>query len=237
MPKKLISLAEVGEVTISKSRRNRNIRLSISPRGAIRVSMPPWIPFEIGVKFVQKNRDWIIKQLSQSKVELLEHGSKIGKAHHLYFTSVSELGETIKTNLTATEVSVSSGLSIDDSRVQVMLADLCEQALKLEAQHLLPLRISKLADRHGYQLKSVKVKKLTSRWGSCSSDGNIVLNYYLIQLPWALIDYVLVHELTHTVHRHHQTDFWQALEATLPGTKRLRKELRLWRPQLMPAKR
>lgn len=189
----------------------------------------------MGAKFALKNRDWIINQLSNSKVDLLEHGSKIGKAHHLYFRHDAGLGETIKTKLTETEVSAASGLMINDSRVQARLASLCEQALKQEAQHLLPQRISKLATAHGFELKGVRVKRLTSRWGSCSSDGNIVLNYYLIQLPWSLIDYVLVHELTHTVHRHHQSDFWQALESVVPATKRLRRELRLWRPQLMPA--
>jgi predicted metal-dependent hydrolase len=87
----------------------------------------------------------------------------------------------------------------------------------------------------------VQIRKLTARWGSCSSAKVITLSYYLMQLPWPLIDYVLLHELSHTEHMNHGSDFWGKFESVLPGAKVLRKEIRTYKPlvqahQIIPTK-
>jgi predicted metal-dependent hydrolase len=77
---------------------------------------------------------------------------------------------------------------------------------------------------------SVKVKRLASRWGSCSSNKVITLNFFLMQLPWPLIDYVLIHELIHTRHMNHSPDFWNDFERIHPGAKNTRNILKQYRP-------
>jgi predicted metal-dependent hydrolase len=52
-----------------------------------------------------------------------------------------------------------------------------------------------------------------------------------MELPWEAIDYVLLHELTHTRHMHHGPEFWQAMEARLPGARRFARELRRRQPK------
>jgi len=56
-----------------------------------------------------------------------------------------------------------------------------------------------------------------------------------MQLPWELIDYVILHELTHTEYMHHGPDFWQALEKVRPQAKQFRREIRKFRPTIQPA--
>ena len=119
-----------------------------------------------------------------------------------------------------------------DAKVQEAAQKACLRALKLEASSLLPPRLKELAEIHGYSFNKVTIKKMKSRWGSCDSNQNIVLNQYLIQLPWHLIDYVLLHELNHTVHMHHSPKFWSALKALLPNVKALRKEIKEHHPTL-----
>src|SRR5213075_157516 len=90
---------------------------------------------------------------------------------------------------------ITSNLPLESVDVQAKAQKAAERALKVEAENLLPQRLKILAERHNFSYKDVKIRKLTSRWGSCSNAKNIRLSYYLIQLPWPMIDYVLLHEL------------------------------------------
>ena len=105
-----------------------------------------------------------------------------------------------------------------------------ERAMKKEAEQLLPSRLADLARKHNYSYSSVTVRKLVSRWGSCSSHKVISLSYFLMQLPWELIDYVILHELAHTKRMNHSPDFWEELEKTCPNARQLRKQIKEFRP-------
>jgi len=65
-----------------------------------------------------------------------------------------------------------------------------------------------------------------TRWGSCSYKNSIVFNYYLARLPIELIEYIVVHELAHIKHKHHQKPFWDEVAKVLPDIKIRRKNLR-----------
>lgn len=80
-----------------------------------------------------------------------------------------------------------------------------------------------------YRPRSVQVRRQRSRWGSCSSSGTISLNVYLTALPQRLRHYVLLHELCHLKHPHHQKVFWEELEKLCPESKKLRRELKRYR--------
>lgn len=103
------------------------------------------------------------------------------------------------------------------------------QILKEKAQAYLPQRVQFLADKLWFQYKSVSFRHQKSRWGSCSSKNTISLNIELMRLPRQLCDYIIVHELTHTVHKHHQSGFWNHLESVLPGALDLDREMRRYK--------
>ena len=105
-----------------------------------------------------------------------------------------------------------------------------EQDLKLlrkKAKEYLPDRLQVLAVLHGFTYASIRIAKSKSRWGSCSSKKNISLSLFLMQLPSHLIDYVILHELCHTVEMNHSPKFWELLDKICNGkAKILRKELK-----------
>jgi predicted metal-dependent hydrolase len=131
-------------------------------------------------------------------------------------------------------ITVISPLQPTDLIVQKAARKACERALKKEAEVLLGRRLQEISGRQALIYKNLKVKRLKTRWGSCSQDGIITLNYYLIQLPWELIDYVIVHELAHTRHLNHSRDFWNLVESIIPRAKERRKIIRNYRPVLLP---
>jgi predicted metal-dependent hydrolase len=102
-----------------------------------------------------------------------------------------------------------------------------ETELRLLAKASLPEELAQLANKHGFTYKSVQIRKSKTRWGSCSSKKAINLSLYLMLLPKHLREYVLLHELCHTVHMNHSPIFWNLLDYCTNGkAKELRKELK-----------
>ena len=95
-----------------------------------------------------------------------------------------------------------------------------------EARARLGARLAILAERHGLVYARLAVRGQRTLWGSCSATGTISLNWKLLFLRPALVDYVLLHELAHTRHLDHSAAFWALLERLVPGARDLDAELR-----------
>lgn len=217
----------LGTIALHKRRSQRHIRISVEQDGHLRVSLPYWVPYKAGIAFALTKHEWIVKQRqTHKKTSVLEDDISIGKHHLLVFSGIEE-GE-IRSRVTSSHIHVRIPDRYDfkDQKVQLIVRRACERALLQEAEELLPDRVTLLAAKHQYTFTSVAYKKLKRRWGSCDSQGNLVFNIFLMQLPWDLIDYVIIHELVHTKHMHHQPIFWNEVESILPSYKSLRKNLK-----------
>ncbi|MGH7196137.1 MAG: M48 family metallopeptidase [Candidatus Saccharimonadales bacterium] len=232
MAAKVLDVPGVGAVKIYKRKGNRNLNLRLDKNGEIRVTMPPWLPYAAGASFAASKISWIASQKSGLSAAL-KNGQPIGKAHHLYFES-SRQTESIKTRLKDSSATViyPSSLDLQNLSVQQAAKKLANRALKKQAEQLLPGRLAELAASGGFRYKSLSCRNLSARWGSCDSKTNITLSIYLLLLPWELIDYVIWHELSHTLVMRHGPDFWQELGRHVNDTKALRREIRLRRPSL-----
>lgn len=112
--------------------------------------------------------------------------------------------------------------------IQQLLRNGIKAAMKHMAKTFLPQRLKELAGKHGFTYSRCTVRECSSRWGSCTSKGSISLNTQLVMLPDRLIDYVLLHELCHTVEMNHSDRFWALMDIhTAPArAKQLRAELK-----------
>jgi predicted metal-dependent hydrolase len=234
MAVKRVSVPDVGEVSLYKRRGLKSIRLSVRSDGTIRVSLPPHVPYQAALQFVRSKQDWILAHTTVSDVRTLENAQAVGKEHTLRFMA-SFTADGVRSRRRGSEISIIHPASLNpaDPVVQQAAQKACIRALRDEAESLLPSRVAAIALRTGFTYKSVLVKKLKGRWGSCDQHHNIVLNLYLMQLPWELIDYVILHELVHTEHLHHGPDFWGTFEQHLPAAKQLRKRMRQYQPSLL----
>ncbi len=231
MADKVVQLPDIGSVTIRKHRRARSVRIALLPNGEIRVTIPWWTPYATGIAYTESKRDWILQHRTEQSI--LQNGSAIGKAHHIYFAA-SDQAKTVQTKTIGSQIRVvvPSHMSFDDPAVQKAAKQHALKSLRAEAEKLLPMRVERLAQTHGFSYTSVAIRTLKARWGSCNNKQEITLNLYLMQLPWELIDYVILHELTHTKHLHHGADFWGLFETVYPGAKQFRKTLKSYKPAL-----
>lgn len=230
MASKVIQLDPIGPVTLYKRQRSRSIRISISHAGDVRVSLPTWVPYKAAEAFARTKAAWIIEQLPEKMI--LKHGHPFGKAHHLVFEPGSGQKPTTRISGNQARVLLPVGMRYDAPEAQRAAELLGVRVLKKEAQRLLPPRLAQLAAHHGYTYSSVNVKRMTGRWGSCSSEQDILLNCFLMQLPWDLIDYVLLHELAHTAVMAHGKPFWAEMSRTLPQVAERRRAIKLHKPVL-----
>ena len=101
------------------------------------------------------------------------------------------------------------------------------EMMRREAKALLPERVAFWAQKFGFKYGRVSIRASRSKWGSCSGDNNISLSLFLMTLPEHLRDYVIIHELCHTVHHNHSAAFHALVDRCLGGNeKNLRSELR-----------
>lgn len=91
------------------------------------------------------------------------------------------------------------------------------ERLRLLAKTYLPRRVAELAYLHGFSYQGVKIQSSRTRWGSCSARCSINLSLFVMKLPEHLQDYVILHELCHTVHHDHSPHFWALMDKVTDG--------------------
>jgi predicted metal-dependent hydrolase len=230
---KSFTIRDIGTVTVYKHRRAKSIRLRIHSDNQVRVTIPVWLPYAAGTTFASSKAEWIRNKLP--KPVYFTHDAVIGKQHRIAINYDNKLNApkvTLRDELIS--VTLPFGQQLQESGLQTKIQMTAEKALRREAKDYLPRRLSELATSHNFTYGDVRIKKMTSRWGSCSSRSDISLSIYLMQLDDELIDYVLLHELLHTRIPAHGKKFWDELAVHVPNLSSLRKQMRSHEPRIIP---
>ena len=156
----------------------------------------------------------------------------IGKSHFLIVrpsatdqVAVSRHGQQIIVQLPDEQ-------TLDDPVVVSAVREVVITALRREAKSYLPKRLQFLATKYGFSYQKVRFSHASGRWGSCSRNGTICLNIALMKLPFELIDYVLIHELSHTKQMNHSSDFWDLVAIGDPQYKLHKRALKNETPSI-----
>lgn len=224
---------EFGTISVRRNARATSIRLRIAPDGRLRASLPLYAPLFLVKRLVKTSRDELRKLLNDHQKHMIfTDGMQIGKSHSLIVRTTA----TSKPNATRHGqqiiVHLPQDLTLEHPTVVKNIRETVQQALRIEAKSYLPKRLAFLADKHGFTYEKVRFSHASGRWGSCSSNGTISLNIALMKLPFELIDYVLIHELSHTVEMNHSSDFWQLVEQGDPGFRLHKQRLRAESPSI-----
>lgn len=99
--------------------------------------------------------------------------------------------------------------------------------LKETAREMVKSRLEKYAEFYGFQYNAVAIRNQKTRWGSCSSKGNLNFNYKILLLPQRHADYIIVHELCHLKEFNHGKRFWNLVAQTIPEYERIVKQLKV----------
>lgn len=193
--------------------RARHYHLRMAGEAAVRVTVPRGGNRAEARAFVLSQRAWIESQR--------------------YEAARSRAAIRIRGALQALVVEHASGrtlVTVGDLRVALRPGesprDAACRSLRERASLELPVRLLELARELGLAVGRVTIRDQQTRWGSCGPSGAISLNWRLVQMPDAVRDYVLLHELSHLRVNGHGRRFWQAVEQVCPGHRDARRWLK-----------
>lgn len=156
-------------------------------------------------KFIQQKTKWINRHLFKSQLQ-----KKLYKDGELFLYFGTEY--PLKT--TNAELQF-----IGESFVGFANYDNFLQLYKSSFKKYATIRAEFLAEKYNFNYQKLSFKKQKTRWGSCSSNNNISLNYLLIMAPIKIIDAVIIHELCHTIYKNHSIVFWNLVFKIMPDYK------------------
>lgn len=228
-----ISDEEFGTITLRRSVRASSIRVRVAPDGRLRASLPLYAPTFLVKRLIHSSRQQLRTLLADHHGDtVFESGMQIGKSHTLLIRQVTTSAVSAKRHGQQIIATVPIDTPFTAPHVQRTIRDTVISALRIEAKSYLTKRLAFLASQHGFSYQKVRFSHASGRWGSCSSSGTISLNIALMKLPFELIDYVLVHELSHTLHMNHSPAFWQCVETADPHYRLHRRELKKQSPSI-----
>lgn len=221
------------DYAIRRSRRRRTVAITVHPEHGVYCSAPARLSVARLDRLVRAKAPWILRKLDEQRVWRLHHpGPRFASGE-----TFSLLGTPLRLHLTTDNGA--GPARADDGRLRVPLPEglppgeragrvraALEAWYRERAAAELPARVRAWSPAVGVAEPRVIVKAQRRRWGSCSPRGVLRLNWRLVQAPAALVDYVVVHELAHLHHPHHQPAFWALVGRVLPDYGARRKALR-----------
>jgi len=200
---------------LRRSSRAKYIRININKKGHLELVLPLWADEEDGIRFLNSKQNWIVKHLKQARHN--HHNTPpITRPTELNLLASGEAWQLAYQYRDRNRILIASSAKqcltlqgpIDESK---KWRQALENWLKYKAKIYLPQRLDELSQQHNLPYHKTTIRNQRTRWGSCTPNHTINLNYKLILLPKELADHVMLHELCHTVHLNHSKRFWQLL--------------------------
>ena len=214
--------------------KRRTIGLSVSPEG-LSVRAPRWTPVNEVEAFIHQKSDWVLGKLhaSRERAALLNR-TRIVWADGCEFDYLGQRTRLVldPTQATGHQVQAGAGglptlrLGLSHQASEQQVRDAAQAWLMRQAKALFVQRLAHFAPQLGVSYKVLSLSSAGTRWGSASADGTIRLNWRLIHLTPEMIDYVVVHELSHLRHMDHSPQFWGVVASVMPDHRERRRALR-----------
>lgn len=204
--------SDFGTVRVKVNQKARSVIFRFA-EGELRITLPPHTTQKELLAVLEKHRSVLLQKQSKVRPEFaLDENTELrtkGFSVKIFRTERADFYFSRKEEILY--IACPKHTDFSKPSVRALLVKGIERYLKSDAKRYLPMRLKTLADEKGLTFSEVKINSSKTRWGSCSGRKSINLSFYLMLLPTHLIDYVLLHELTHTLEMNHSPRFWEKL--------------------------
>ncbi|MFL0269203.1 M48 family metallopeptidase [Candidatus Clostridium radicumherbarum] len=218
---------EVSVIVIRKNRKTISIKIS-SPTEII-VSAPLFINNEKIIEVLKNKETWIAEKLNSIKTDekrdFREGILFLGTSYRVIIQNVKHNSLKLIFDKSSFNVYVPEKLTEEDKLFNIK--GLLIKWYINNARRIFQDRVNFYSNILNVRPKRIAIKDQKSRWGSCSSKGNINLNYRLIMAPMEVMDYVIVHELCHLIHLNHSKEFWALVKEVFPSYLKCKEWLKI----------
>ena len=224
---------QLGKIAVTPHKRAKRI-IARRKEDGIQLTVPPSIARNQILSTIERLKPRLLElPLPKSQKAIMISESDIIHTHtftvHIKRHSVTDkIAVSLKNGKLLVSFPQNSDLTSQDSQRLIRQAITC--GLRNEAKRILTEKTKHFAEKFNLSFDTIKINSGKTRWGSCSGGKNINYSLFLLLLPEKLIDYVVLHELAHTVEMNHSHKFWALLDAfTNNQAKTLTKELKAYR--------
>ena len=221
------------EYTIIRREGRKTASIAVAPDNSVSITVPSELDDESVARIIQRKRGWIHRKIAFNSEVRFPHKPKeyvsgeaftyIGRNYRLKVLAGSSQGVELRDGrFIARMPSELQG----EARSQRIAEELREW-YREHARQKLSQRARMHAKRMRLKLGKANVGDYRRQWGSCHQSGDILFNWKIIIAPMRIIDYVVVHELCHLVHRNHSPEYWKLLFRYLPDYTESKEWLRV----------
>ncbi len=215
------------EYSVQRTSRKRSVGIQVRPNASVLLLIPK--------RFSEKNLDEILEKRAAWILEKQKRFKENYKSYSLLPGSlIPYRGESLTLNIRREAISQRSVIW-EETQLNVLLKNeddekqLRTQLLlwyQTQAREKIIESIYRFQMQLGVSAKRISIRNQKQRWGSCNSKHHLNFNWRLILAPPQVLDYVVVHELSHIAHLNHSSKFWKKVESVLPSHKEQRRLLR-----------
>lgn len=221
---------EISYSVLRNASRTNRIKINVLPNGAVNVEAPNDATEHSIRRAVSKRSRWIVQNVEDANIRFAhvlpreyvsgEMVLYLGKRYMLKVVQHTDRNSSVKLLRGLLEV---RSRDTAPSKVKAMM----RAWYRVKAQSYFARRLDELLDRLpiASQRPAFELKHMKKRWGSCSVDGKLTLNPFLIKAPRECVDHVLLHELCHLIEHNHSAKFFALMDQNSPDWKHVKRDL------------
>ena len=204
--------------------KRRTIALIVERDGSLTVRAPLRMSTNAIDEFVQKHLEWVEKKrLEMQSMAPAKPPRRYDVGELFLYMGQHYPLETVTDAKQKLVLDGSFKLSLQEHRNAEIIF---RNWYRRQAATFISQRVVFFAKQHEIEVNSLRITSARTRWGSCSAKGALSFSWRLMMTPPHVIDYVVVHELAHTIHHDHSARFWKLVEKWMPDYRERRKQLR-----------
>ncbi len=199
---------------ITRSNR-KTIALKVTPDGILEVVAPNEATNEDIESIVNKKKFWLYKTVNKIKKKASKSLKKEFISGELFWYLGKRYRLDVSCDCEHRGLKFLYRKFVLNSEDKTKAEQLFKEFYKQRAKEKLEAQVHKYAKQMGVSYQELKFLDMKKRWGSCTNEGNIILNFNLIKAPMYVIDYVIVHELAHLIEYNHSPRFWNIVRTQI----------------------
>jgi len=213
----------VVEYRVTRRRGQKHLYLRIDAKGRVKVSAPAGMNEAEIANFVARKAAWIAKCLAHRSRYARPEPDAYADGVRLWYLGVSYPVRMYQA--AQNRLSFEKERFVFACRDEAGFVPALRRWYAREARRLIVPRVEEWSRRMGLEPSDILFRRYKARWGCCDAQNRLSFNTALVRYDWALIDYVIVHELAHIRHKNHAKAFWELVASFVPDYKALRHRL------------
>lgn len=205
-------------------KRKRTVAFKVED-GILHVISPIKVSISFLMGLIEKRKFWTLERLNKKKKRPLIENNRI-----LF------LGNEIELNINENKLLKDGGYcDFNNNQLTVNISQnwnksILEEIIKSwyinECLNLITQRVKFYAETYNFHYGKIAIREQKTVWGTCNCQNNLSFNWKIITFNQNVIDYLVVHELVHTIHKNHSREYWQTVEKIIPDYRELNRQLK-----------